>query len=90
LLIFQWELSLVGDPYFDLAKVFMYAIKQDRQKENAFMQGYCSKCEVTPDFMERMRVYSVHHLLEQWIFHAKKGNEKYLDNIHATLVNKLI
>lgn len=78
----------MADPYFDLSKVFLYAIKHDHQKEEAFMKGYCLKSKLEPDWKERMRLYTVHHLLEQWIFHAKKGNVQYLDHIHTTLVNK--
>ena len=81
--IIDVENALSGDALLDIAKLHFYAIKDDTNKQEGFLEGYG---ELPNDWQDRLQLYQVYHALELWDWFAKLKQEEPLDGLEKDIL----
>lgn len=75
--LFDWELTSIGDPAFDLAKLFRSELR-DSDLRNEFWSSYLSEAKILKsDFAERLKLYEQIAALQTtiWAINILANNE---------------
>jgi hygromycin-B 7''-O-kinase len=80
--IIDVENALAGDPLLDIAKTYYYAVHNNPDKEQGFLEGYGKLPE---EWKLKLNLYKLYHALELWDWFASIGNSAPLANIEADL-----
>jgi aminoglycoside phosphotransferase (APT) family kinase protein len=80
------ENAVVADPLFDLARTDYHALRGDRAKRRAFLDGYGP----LPDGWERrVTLYRLHHALEYWNWTTAAGRHPTFADLEQALAEEI-